>query len=37
MRKSYISPLVEDVKMDTLMQTFLDIQSVSAPQTGELQ
>lgn len=37
MKKNYIAPLVEDVKMDTLMQQFLDIATVSQPQSGELQ
>jgi len=38
MKKQYIAPLCEDVKMDNLMQaTFLDIQVTSQPQSGELQ
>jgi len=32
MKKQYIAPLCEDVKMDNLMQQFLDIQTVSTPQ-----
>jgi len=31
MKKNYIAPLCEDVKMDALMQQFLDIATVSTP------
>jgi len=37
MKKNYIAPQVEDIKMDTLMVDYLDIQAVSQPQSGELQ
>jgi len=32
MKKQYIAPLSEDVKMDALMQAYLDIEKVSVPQ-----
>jgi len=32
MKKQYIAPLSEDVKMDNLMQAFLDIATVSTAQ-----
>lgn len=34
MKKNYISPLVEDVKMDTLMVDYMGVNQPSAPQTG---
>lgn len=37
MKKQYVAPLSEDIKVDALMVDYLDIQAVSAPQTGVLQ
>ena len=34
MRKNYVAPLVEDVKMDTLMVDYLGVNQPSAPVEG---